>query len=101
MPQIKLDRLKKIIQEELALVKEGDNHADGAKLMTSAAKLLDAIEKFKKDASKKALADVENDLGALEGKLKRITDSPMMYVDSATSGQYKKVSLKPANSATL
>jgi len=97
MPKIELDRLKKIIREELATkLNEGEDHNAASKQMSSATKLLGAVETFKNDASVKAKAEVGKLLEDLEKLLNRIIGSPMQYVDTTQPPQSKgkKVTLK-------
>ena len=97
MPKIELDRLKKIIREELATkLNEGEDHNVASKQMSSATKLLGAVETFKNDASAKAKAEVGKLLEDLEKLLNRIIGSPMQYVDTTKPPQLqgKKVTLK-------
>lgn len=93
MPKIGLDKVRKIIQEELVNLHEGESHESAAKIMNSAAKLLSAIEVFKENVSEKARAEVA-DLEKVEQVLQRIIASPMQYVD-ATKPPTKKISFKP------
>ena len=81
MPKITLDRLKKIIREEVEMLHEGEDLDSAAKVMSSATKLLGAIESFKEIASEKAKSTLEDSgLHQVESMLKRIIDSPMQYV---------------------
>lgn len=107
MPKIELNRLKKIIREELSnRLVEGDDHNVASKQMTSATKLLNALEVFKADASAKAKAELGQPMEELEKLLNRVIASPMQYVDvtappAVDAEKGKKVSLKPAKSQKL
>ena len=95
MPKITETMLKKIISEEIAQVLESSAHDAGAKVMSSASKLLSAIESFREAATGSASAEVSPHLDDLETSLKRIVDSPMQFVD-VPKPVAKKVSLKPS-----
>jgi DUF438 domain-containing protein len=94
MAKIGLARLKNIIREEIENLHEGEDHDSASKIMSSATKLLSAIESFKESASEKAKAEMGTNLEGVEQLLNRIAASPMQYVD-ATKPPVKKVSLKP------
>jgi len=101
MPKIDLDRLRTIIREELsATLTEGADHDAASKQMTSATKLLSALESFKETASEKIKAELGQCVEDMEKLLNRVIASPMQYVDTvkekepaAPSGG-KKVTLK-------
>lgn len=97
MPKIELDRLKKIIREEIENLNEGDAHDAATKQASVAAKLLKAIETFKNTASEKAKSDFGESISSVEQILVRIINSPMQYID-APKPVVKKVSLKPSKS---
>jgi len=99
MPQIKIDRLQAIIREELASLKEGTDHDAASKMMSSATKLLKAVETFKETASEKSKSEFGGNLDSIQQTLQRIIASPMQYVDATKPGAVKKVSLKPTKSA--
>ncbi|NBW06518.1 MAG: hypothetical protein EBR82_00655 [Caulobacteraceae bacterium] len=98
MPQITLKRLQQIIREELSL-NEGADHDSAAKVMSSATKLLKAVESFKSASSEKARSEMGTHLDEIEKILNRVVGSPMQYVD-ATEPAMKKVTLKPAKDET-
>lgn len=100
MPKIGLDKLKKIIQEEMHNLQEGADHDTASKIMSGATKLLKAIESFKSTASEKVKAEMGSNLEEVEKLLNRIAASPMQYVD-ATKPTSKKVSLKPQKSSNV
>lgn len=100
MPKIGLEKLKKIIQEEMLNLHEGADHDTAAKIMSGASKLLKAIEAFKNTASEKVKAEMGSNLEEVEKLLNRIAASPMQYVD-ATKPTARKVSLKPQKSSNL
>ena len=100
MPKIGLEKLKKIIQEEMLNLHEGADHDTAAKIMSGASKLLKAIEAFKNTASEKVKAEMGSNLEEVEKLLNRIADSPMQYVD-ATKPTARKVSLKSQKSSNL
>ena len=100
MPKIGLEKLKKIIQEEMLNLHEGADHENGSKVMNAATLLLKAIEAFKDKASEKSKAAMEENLASVEKILIRIATSPMQYVD-ATKPTARKVSLKPQKSSNL
>lgn len=96
MSQIKLQRLQRIIREEIARMNEGADHDSASKLMSSATKLLGAIEAFEESATEKSKSEMSENLAALKQTLQRVITSPMQYVDSTEPGAVqKKVSLKP------
>lgn len=119
MPKLTISRLRKIIAEEVSLLREGEKEDQAAAMATSASKLLKAIEAFKSAASAKAKssadssgASLEKHLKEAEKMLKRIVSSPMQHVDGPklqpvspvasveppqppTTDTAKKVSLKP------
>ena len=94
MPKIGLEKLKKIIREEMSRLDEGEDHDTAAKIMSSATKLLSAIESFKESASEKVKAEIGVHLEETEKVLQRVVASPMQYVDVAKP-VVKKVTLKP------
>jgi hypothetical protein len=100
MSKIGLEKLKKIIQEEMINLHEGIDHDVAAKILGGASKLLNAIEAFKNTASEKVKAEMGSNLEEVEKILNRIADSPMQYVD-ATKPTARKVSLKPQKSSNL
>jgi molybdenum-dependent DNA-binding transcriptional regulator ModE len=95
MPKIDLKTVQRIIREEILNLNEGDDHKTGAKVMSSAANMLSAIESFKDAASEKAKAELGDHLDSIEEILKRIISSPMNYVDTVQGPQFKKVTFKP------
>jgi len=101
MPKIDLKTVQKIIREELVNLHEGDDHKTGAKVMSSAANLISAIESFKNSASEKAKAELGDQLSSVEDVLKRIISSPMNYVDTVQGPQFKKVTLKPVKDKVM
>lgn len=100
MAKIGISRLKKIIREELSMIHEGEDHDSASKIMSSATKLLSAIETFKETASEKAKAEMGTNLDGVEQLLNRIVASPMQYVD-ATKPPTKKITLKPQKSSVV
>jgi len=96
MAKINITTLRKIIAEEIRVLKEGAGEDSAAALVSSASKLLKALESFKESASHKSKADLEVHMNELEKTLKRIVASPMQYIDSPKP-VVKKVSLKPTN----
>lgn len=94
MPKIALSRIKQIIREELQNLDEGQDHDSASKIMSSATKLLNAIESFKDDVSERAKGELGTNLDEVENILNRIVSSPMQYVDVAKP-QAQKVTLKP------
>lgn len=83
MPKIDLDRLRTIIREELsANLLEGADHDAASKQMSSAAKLLSALESFKETASEKIKAELGQCLEDMDKLLNRVIASPMQYVDA-------------------
>ena len=115
MHKLTISRLKKIIAEEVSLLKEGEKEDQAAAMAQNASKLLKAIELFKASASSKALSSadaanttLEKHLLETEKMLKRIVASPMTHVDgpkqpdevpsspvASQSLSAKKVSIKP------
>jgi hypothetical protein len=121
MPKLTISRLRKIIAEEVSLLREGEKEDQAASMAQNASKLLKAIESFKSTASSKAKssadasnATLEKHLLEAEKMLKRIVASPLNYVDGpkqpiagtpsavvpdqslAGAATTKKVSVKPA-----
>jgi hypothetical protein len=94
MPSIDMKRLKQMIQEELSLLGEGEDHDAAAKMAGAASKLLNAVEAFKEVASEKAKTELEEHVLAFEKVLSRIVASPMQYVDASKPVE-KRVTLKP------
>jgi hypothetical protein len=101
MSKIDLRTVQRIIREEIQSLYEGDDHKTGAKVMSSAANLLSAIESFKETASEKAKAEIGETLDAVEQIVKRILDAPMQYVDTVQGPQFKKVTLKPVKDEVM
>lgn len=117
MPQLTISQLRKIISEEVKLLREGDKEDQAASMATAASKLLKAIEAFKSAASAKAKSSMdssgmslEKHLQESEKMLKRIVASPLQHVDGpkapvatssvveppqASVAPSKKVSVKP------
>lgn len=95
MPSIGLKRLKQIIREEIETLSEDVDRDAGTKLMSSANKLLKAVEAFKSTSTEKVNSELGTSLDEVEKFLKRIVDSPMMYVDNTSVPVEKKVTLKP------
>lgn len=97
MPKITVTRLKEIISEEISNASDPSKNEDfeaAAKVMSSAAKLLSAMQTFKESSTGTALAAISSHADGLEAVLKQIAASPMQYVDSQKP-VVKKVSLKP------
>lgn len=101
MPKIDIKRLQQIIQEEVSVLREGDDHKTGAKVMTATANLLTAVEAFKNNASEKAKSSTMKCIQDLENLLNMIVANPMNYVDTIKEPQFKKVTLKPAKTTKL
>jgi molybdenum-dependent DNA-binding transcriptional regulator ModE len=101
MSKIKIERLQSIIREELAALREGTDHDSASKLMSSATKLLNAIESFNEASSEKSKAEIGDSLSSAQKILQRIIASPMQYVDSTGQAAVKKVSLKPVKDESL
>jgi len=116
MPKITISQLRRIISEEVKVLKEGDREDQAAAMAQNASKLLKAIESFKSVASAKAKSSADASAVALdkhlletEKILKRIVVSPMEYVDgpktppstAVASGDEKKVSVKPTTKAVV
>lgn len=93
MPKIALNTLKKIIREEMSTLREGQDHDTAAKIMSSASKLLSAIEDFKESASEKVKSEIMTHVEEVEKNLNRIMASPMQYVDTMKPPA-QKVTLK-------
>jgi len=99
MSKIHLNTLRTIIREELkANLNEGADHDAASKQMTSATKLLNALEAFKESASEKIKAELGQCIDETEKLLNRVIASPMQYVDTVQPKEPvvagKKVSLK-------
>lgn len=110
MSKLTVAQLRKIISEEVQILREGEKEDQAAAMATAASKLLKAIETFKSAASAKAKSNadpsgtsLEKHLQEAEKMLKRIVASPMVHVDGPKMPQApapteapKKVSLKPS-----
>lgn len=88
MPSITVNRLKRIIKEELRMLHEGEIEEQGSALNRACSELIKAIEKFKGASSAKAKSvmdgggiSLEKHLNEAEKMLKRITDTPKEFVD--------------------
>ena len=120
MPKLTISQLRKIISEEVKILREGDKEDQAAAMAKAAAALLKAIESFKSAASAKAKSSMdsaglslEKHLQESEKMLKRIVGSPLQHVDGPktsvvatgakvepaapqpVSSDAKKVSVKP------
>lgn len=93
MPKIALNTLKRIIREEMSSLREGQDHDTAAKIMSSASKLLSAVEDFKESSSEKVRAEIMTHVEEVEKVLNRIMASPMQYLDAVKPPQ-QKVTLK-------
>jgi hypothetical protein len=104
MPEITITRLRKIIKEELEMLREGDAEEQGAIVMRACSDLIKAIEKFGAIATSKAKSatdgagdSLEKRLKSVEKTLKRITDLPKDYVDGPKQPEASlKSSIEPA-----
>jgi hypothetical protein len=106
MSKIHLNELVRIIREELkANLKEGADHDAASKQMTSATKLLGALESFKETASEKIKSELGQCIEDMEKLLNRVIASPMQYVDTVKQKEPqalgKKVTLKPSKTQNL
>lgn len=90
-----LGKLREMI-EEIAGLSEGVDHVAMKDIVTSAQKLLAAVESFKDTAPQSALGAVTPHIDAIEKALEDMLSTPASYVDKKAT--YKKVSLKPVNS---
>lgn len=108
MSKLTISQLRKIIAEEVQVLKEGDKEDQAAAMAQNASKLLKAIESFKLVASAKVKSSadssgfsLEKHLLETEKMLKRVVASPLEHVDgpksmpSSSEQGVKKVSLKP------
>lgn len=117
MPKLTISQLRKIISEEVKILREGDKEDQAASMATASSKLLKAIESFKSAASAKAKSNIdgngmslEKHLQEAEKMLKRIVASPLQHVDGpkaavvstpvepsqSSVATTKKVSVKPS-----
>lgn len=96
MPKLTISELRKIILEETRALREGDAEDQAAEMVSSASKLLKAIEAFNDSISdkEKVKADVDPHVEELKKHLKRMIQSPMVYA-SSPKRVIKKVSMKP------
>lgn len=103
MAKIGIARLKEIIQEEIEnmSLQEGADHDTATKIMSSASKLLKAIEAFKDTGSEKLKSEVGESVDNLEKILNRVVASPMQYIDTVKPTKVKKVSLRSTPKQTL
>lgn len=97
-PQISFDRIREIVKEELAargkhVVSEQVDHAAIKEVVTSASKLLAAVEAFKKNAGPAAMNAVTPHLDTLEKVLEDMVGTPGSYV-SKPKQEPKKVTLR-------
>lgn len=93
-PQITLDKLRKLINEELVTVNETVDHASIRDIVNGASKLLAAIEEFKETVSPSGVNAVTPHIGELEKILDDMLSTPGSYVVKAKA-EPKIVSLKP------
>jgi hypothetical protein len=109
MPKLTISQLRKIISEEVQVLREGEKEDQAAAMAQNASKLLKAIESFKLVASAKAKSGADSSGSSLEKHLleaekmlKRIVASPLEYVDGqkvapqTSEPNLKKITLKPA-----
>lgn len=115
MNRINMNKLKKIIREELKLIREGAEHEAVAKNSAACSKLLKAIETFNQEASEKMKsAAQEMGLNKVEEKIKFAVGSPLEFIDPIVSEEPKlsatpkkldsssqKVAVKPQVKKTL
>ena len=88
MPRIHLNKLKMIVRQEVfrkRMLREGEDRKVALDHADSAAKCLDAIEKYKEASSAKAMGEMEGALETVEKVLNRIVASPLEYGDVMTS----------------
>jgi len=107
MSKLTILQLRKIIAEEVQVLREGDKEDQAAAMAQNASKLLKAIESFKLVASAKVKSSadssgfsLEKHLLEVEKMLKRVVASPIEHVDGpklepmSSKPNVKKVSLK-------
>lgn len=103
MPKIDFKRLQTIIREELQNLNE-DNTENDARIAASkqsleAAKLRKTISEFRKNATSKALAELDPHLSEVEKILDRVSGNSASYVDAVSpspeKGLVKKVKFAP------
>lgn len=103
MPKISITALRRIIAEEIEALQEGSGEDSAADIVSSASKLLKALESFKESTKDKAKVKSELDphVAEIEKFLKRVISSPMQYVDSPKPVVKKVVSLKPTGEKVI
>lgn len=92
-PKISVERVRKIVAEELARLTEEVDHAGISNVVKLAGKLLDGIKKFDEGASGKMKSSVVPHLDQLRKTLEDMVSSPGSYVDVPVK-EPKIVSLK-------
>ena len=90
---IKLNDLRRIVNEELALMREQVDHAAIKDVVNGAQKLLAAVEAFKSTAPPSAIHAVTPHIDELERVLENMLSTPGSYVPKKKV-EPKKVSLK-------
>lgn len=96
---LKIDRIREIIREEIALAESDDR--DGIKdVVNAAVALSNAIEKFEKTATSKQKSALEPAISTAKKHLDAMLEAPMSYVD-ATPNTAKKVVYKKAGPSTI
>lgn len=108
MPKLTISQLRKIISEEVSILREGDKEDQAASMATAASKLLKAIESFKGASSAKAKSSIdsggmslEKHLQEAEKMLKRIVASPLQHVDGPKISVTPSAPAEPSQSSTL
>lgn len=91
--KLKLKDLRRIVNEELALLRERVDHVGINAVVSSASKLLAAIEAFEEAAPSSAINAVTPHLSELATALEDMVSTPGSYVPKPKI-EPKKVSLK-------
>lgn len=89
------DRLRKIVAEELRALSENVDHEQVADVVSTASKMLKALEQYKKDANAAMLNSTQSLVDEFKTGLERMVSQPSSYVDRPVKS-VKKVSLRRA-----
>ena len=89
---IDVDRFREMVREELAALREGADHASVHGVVSSASKLMGALEKFKESAPAEVTGALSDLLDPLEKRLDHMLDAPRAYVPKLRP-EPKRVSL--------
>lgn len=91
---LKLNDLRRIVKEELMVMREAVDHTAIRDVVTGASKLLAAVEAFKKTAPPSAVNAVTPHVDEMQRVLEDMVSTPGSYVPKPKV-EPKRVSLKP------